>query len=229
MKILVCLPLFFILLVSDSYASAPKVTLVFKKGKVRVVREGKKIKAQKGAKLTVRDEIITGKSGLAIVQIEDKNARQTLKIEKGSRLSLEVVSSDLHQTRLKRGGVFVYLKSKIKNKKKNPKVKLISRSASMGVRGTEFFASYGPEGHRDDFWMCVNEGKVQVVGHKSKDSVIVNEGEGIQISDEQKLEKPKVYEWTKKLNWNSNPNKGSIENKISLDDHYNDLLDQDYD
>ena len=33
----------------------------------------------------------------------------------------------------------------------------------------------------------------------------------------------------KKLNWNSNPNKGSIENKISLDDHYNDLLDQDYD
>lgn len=205
------------------------ISLVHKKGPVAVVSGGKKIKAKKGMPLSVKDEIRTGKNSLAIIHIDTVNARQTLKLDKGSILRLESVTKSQQVSRLKRGGVFLYLKSKLKGKSANPKVILRAKSIAMGVRGTEFFASFGPKGHREDFWMCVNEGKVKVTSKESKKGVTVNEGEGIQITAGKEIEKPKPYEWTKKLNWNADPKKGKTENEVELDGIYNDLLDQDYD
>ena len=42
------------------------------------------------------------------------------------------------------------------------------------------------------------------------------------------LTKPQAYDWTKQLNWNMDPKSGDIEDKVSLDSAYTDLLDQDY-
>lgn len=93
----------------------------------------------------------------------------------------------------------------------------------MGVRGTEFFVSYGTS--NNDTWMCVNEGVVQVDSDKRK-GVNVKAGEGVKVS--KSVSDPKFLPWTKKLNWNFNPKK-DLENKVSIEDAYKDPLNFDYD
>ena len=98
-----------------------------------------------------------------------------------------------------------------------------------GVRGTEFFVAYGRTIETEpDIWLCVNEGSVNVSLFKTGDSVIVNKGEGINIISGRKLTEPVFYPWTKDLNWNTNPDAGSVIATTSLDSAYEDLLDQDY-
>lgn len=229
MKLIKVLFLFCISLFYFSVEAKVSIKLVHKAGTVRVMSSGKKVKTTKGMTLSVADEIMTGKKGLAILHIETGASRQTLKLEKNSRLVLEKITSDVQESRLKRGSVFLYLKSKIKDSKKNPQVILHAKSIAMGVRGTEFFAAFGPKEHKDDFWMCVNEGKVKVTSKGVKNSVLVKEGEGVQITSGKEIEKPRPYEWTKKLNWNADPKKGKLENGVDLKGIYGDILDQDYD
>jgi hypothetical protein len=206
-----------------------KIEVLFAKGDVWIRRGTKKIKAKKRIGLLEKDDIVTGDNSLAVIQIESSTAQQTLKVEPNSRLTLSELADDKQISRLNTGSVFVYLKSKFQDKSRNPKVILKAKSIAMGVRGTEFFASFGPKDHEEDFWMCVNEGKVHVTTKQSKEGVLVNEGEGIQIAAREKLESPRAYKWTKNLNWNNDPNKGDLKNSINLEDHYSDVLDQDYD
>lgn len=205
------------------------VTLSFKKGEVTVERKQKKLKAKNKMILMLKDKIKTGAKSLALIRIKTSNSTQTLKMEENSEIKLSQLSLSKQTTELMRGGTFLYLKSKLREKMKKPQVVLKTKSVSMAVRGTEFFASYGPKGFENDFWMCVNEGQVKVKTKDEKRGVIVNEGEGVQIKKGSSLEKPRPYEWTKKLNWNTNPKKGNIMNSVDLSDFYNDLLDVDYD
>ena len=103
-----------------------------------------------------------------------------------------------------------------------------TKNASFGVRGTEFFISYGKD-RAKDAWMCVNEGLVRVSPKDSKESVDVKAGEGVQVKDKKSVSTPKPLAWTSKLNWNLDSSKGQLENKVNIDDAYTDLLDQDYD
>ena len=96
----------------------------------------------------------------------------------------------------------------------------------MGVRGTEFFASYGSG---KDIWMCVNEGIVSVKSKSENKQTLVNAGEGVVIKKGSGTSKPKPLAWTKKLNWNMDPKVGEVVNKVSIEAAYSDLLDEDYD
>ena len=80
-----------------------------------------------------------------------------------------------------------------------------------------------------DIWLCVNEGTVEVAIVESDESVLVEEGEGINIVGGNRLTKPRFYPWTQKLNWNSDPRAGEVSDRTDLDQAYSDLLDQDYD
>ena len=98
-----------------------------------------------------------------------------------------------------------------------------------GVRGTEFFVAYGRTVDIEpDIWLCVNEGSVDVAIVKTGESVIVNEGEGINILAGNMLTTPEFYTWTEDLNWNTDPDSGSVLDDTNLDSAYSDLLDQDY-
>ena len=105
-----------------------------------------------------------------------------------------------------------------------------TETAVMGVRGTEFFIAYGRKiDEYRDVWVCVNTGSVEVRIPETRESLIVEEGKGINIVGGTNLTTPQRYPWTRKLNWNLDPAAGQVEDRTDLDQAYSDLLDQDYD
>lgn len=227
--------IFFILclfITHEVFASAGQI--LFARGGVYVQKQGKSAKkrVKKGHEVSVGDFVSTDKGSIAVVKLNSGNkikvnAKSAIKIES------EKTKNKPDTVLLRRGSAFVsVLKSKLKSKIKDPvKFQLKTTRAAMGVRGTEFFASFGKvdDNKRKDLWMCVRTGLVEVSTTSSKKKVLVKEGEGVKIEEEKKISDPKPLEWTKELNWNMEAEKGDLENKVKIEEAYTDLLDKDYD
>lgn len=187
------------------------------RGEVSLTSQGKTTKALPGTVVSSGDNIKTGLKSFAIITMDDG---ATFKL--GIKTDLSIPNDN--SINLNSGSLF----SKVSKQKPNQQFKVHTPVAVIGVRGTEFFTSYGQsEDKKSDVWMCVNEGSVEVTSTKSKKSVVVNEGEGVVIPVGQDVTPPKKYAWTKKLNWNLDPAKGEVENKVEI--KYENLLKEDYD
>ncbi|MCP4911776.1 MAG: FecR domain-containing protein [Oligoflexia bacterium] len=191
--------------------------VLFSKGEVffKKSKDSKATSVKKGLSFSDKSIFKTGKGALVVLAL---NSGSKIKVNQNSQLIVSKEASGL----TKGSSFFEILKSKVrKNKKIKYRVK--TKHASMGVRGTQFFVSLG---NKNDSWMCVNEGLVEV---KSKDNktVLVKEGEGVKVA--QTVSDPKPLPWTKRLNWEMVGNEKEIENKVNIEDAYQDLLDQDYD
>jgi hypothetical protein len=204
-------------------AFASQVTIVFMKGDVKSSTS----KVLKKNQLLPEGTVIsTGAKSFAVLKLPQGNK---VKIGEKSELKVSKLAKKTNQqTRLllTKGSSFIkVLKAKLA-KGQRSKLILRTKSISMGVRGTEFFASYGTG---KDVWMCVNEGVVAVRSKKEKKSTFVKAGEGVVVKDGDKTSAPRPLKWTKKLNWNMDPESGTVENNVSIQSAYTDLLDQDYD
>lgn len=202
---------------------ANNATVVFIKGDVK---DSKNKTVKKNQSLAEGTVINTGANSFAVLKLPHGSK---VKVSENSQLKISKLAPKKDgQTRLSlfKGSSFIkVLKSKLVKGQKS-KLVLKTRTTAMGVRGTEFFASYGTG---KDVWMCVNEGVVSVRAKSEKKSTFVKAGEGIVVKGGSKTSKPKPLKWTKKLNWNMDPSSGSVENKVSIESAYTDLLDQDYD
>jgi len=170
--------------------------ILFLKGKASI--NAKIIK--KSAKINYGDTFKTGPKSVAILSIDPGT---TLKLKEGSTVTIEkpkiLKSSIIYTYLLKKGEIFVEA-----YKKKNTNYQVRSKHAVMGVRGTVFFVST-LKGEKANIWMCVNEGAVEVSLDNNPNSVLVKEGEGVQINSPD-LPKVKKYKWTKDLNWKMSGN-----------------------
>lgn len=208
--------IFTLFLISNTHAQTIGKVL-FSKGDVffKKSKDSKAVPAKKGSTFSDKSIFKTGKGSLAVLSL---NSGSKIKVNQNSQIIVSKEAAGL----TKGSSFFEILKSKVrKNKKIKYRVK--TKHASMGVRGTQFFVSLG---NKNDSWMCVNEGLVEV---KSKDNktVLVKEGEGVKVS--KSVSDPKPLPWTKRLNWEMEGNLKEIENKVNIEDAYQDLLDQDYD
>ena len=204
-------------LAATTFAYSGKISYI--QGDVNLNSGGKNVKASKNSEVQAGDTVTTGAQSLTIIDMGDGaqlklNEKSTLKIppkEEGTII-------------LSAGSVF----SKIPKQKLKQQFKIVTPTAVMGVRGTQFFTSYGADAkHPSDLWMCVHEGSVNVTSNLSKKSVLVNEGEGILVPDKSDVTPPQKYSWTKDLNWNFDPGTGSVENKIEIK-YQKSLLKEDY-
>lgn len=187
------------------------------RGEVTLTSQGKTTTAVPGTTVSSGDNIKTGLKSFAIITMDDG---ATFKL--GIKTDLSIPNDN--SVNLNAGSLF----SKVSKQKPNQQFKVRTPAAVIGVRGTEFFTSYGQsEDKKSDVWMCVNEGSVEVTSTKGKKAVVVNEGEGVVIPVGQEVTPPKKYAWTKKLNWNLDPAKGEVENNIEI--KYENLLKEDYD
>jgi len=181
-------------------------------------------KAQKSATVNLGDTLRTNEQSILIVKLDTGT---TLKINENSELKVTELNLKANKTliHLIKGSSFF---------KKDPnqlgKLNITTNVASLGVRGTEFFVSYGLE-KADHVFMCVKTGSVYVSSksEQEKDGKIVNAGEGVQVSSLSKISDPRFLPWTKNLNWNLDPKSKSLENKVKIDESYGDPLRQDYD
>lgn len=213
-------------MLSTAYSN---VVLLYSKGSV-MNKKNKILK--KGAILSVGDTISTGKNSLAIIKIDNQ---ATLKLIDNSSVVIEKVQKSKKSSTdifLKAGSLFSKVLKKYDG---NEHYKVRTKNIVMGVRGTEFFASHGmamdhkhgDQKNMSDFWMCVNEGIVKIKSKKNEYSV--KEGEGVFVKMGTNVTTPKEYAWTKKLNWNTDPENGKLDSSDALKELYKDVLDADYD
>lgn len=193
-------------------------------GQVSIVRQKKTMSAAKGSKLVDGDRVVTGKDSLALIYLYESSDH---KLGPDS----ELVIRDT-----KKRGILELIKGSIFSRV-NPKsfkgktpLRIKTKAAVSGVRGTEFFVSYGPDKKPDDTWVCVHEGMVEVSSVKGDSKQLVPAGKGVSVTfGDAKVSKPEALAWTQKLNWNFDAKKGSIKNSVDINDAYPDLLDVEYD
>jgi ferric-dicitrate binding protein FerR (iron transport regulator) len=195
--------------------------VVYAEGEVSVIRGGATVKAAVGSALGEGDLLRTGADGLAILAI---GAGVEVKLKERTTLAMDSLGDRISVT-LRSGAAF----SKVVRKLVGG-YELRAAGTVAGVRGTEFFVAYGRTIDAEpDVWLCVNEGSVDVALPAVGASVVVEEGEGINILGSGRLTAPRRYPWTRKLNWNTDPSAGDVVDRTSIDAAYGDLLDQDYD
>ncbi len=211
------LTVFILFLSTQTFAYSGKITYI--QGEVNVISNGQTKKAEKNTVVSDGDSLKTGSQSLVILVMDD-NAQ--LKLNENSDLTIPLKQENA--VALNSGSVF----SKIPKQKLKQQFKVITPTAVMGVRGTQFFTAFGTDDERaTDLWMCVEEGSVDVTTSNTKKSVVVNAGQGILVTDKKGLTAPKKYAWTKKLNWNLDPTSGDVENKLKLN-YKKSLLKEDY-
>lgn len=210
--------LIWILLLFPVYCLAD-VKLAYIGGTVTVVVAGKSSAGVQGQILGTGAKVKTGADSVAILALDGGSH---LKMNADSELTLDQVGAVGSQSvSLQSGGVFSDVA-----KQKAKHFSIHTASATMGVRGTRFFTSYG---NGQDVWMCVEDGEVAVESKVQKDPVLVEKGQGVFIPQGKKVTDPKPYAWTKGLNWNMDPGQGDVKDHSSIESGYKDLTNQNYD
>ncbi|AZZ35325.1 hypothetical protein CIK05_00405 [Bdellovibrio sp. qaytius] len=210
--------LFILLIVFPLLTHAYSGKINHVRGDVTITSQGKTTKAQTDSILNSGDVLKTAAKAVVLLTMEDA---VVLKLNEKSELAIP--EKETHVVNLNSGSIF----SKVEKNTKR-QFKINTPSVVIGVRGTQFFTSYGQsESKKSDVWMCVNEGSVEVTSTAGKKQVIVNQGEGVVIPAGKDVTAPKKYAWTKKLNWNLDPNAGEIVNDVQI--KYDNLLKEDYD
>jgi len=190
--------------------SAHPYTIVYKKGDVKIVRQGKE---HPGDKVQSGDKILVAANSLAIL----KSNRETLKLTQDTDIVVKEFSSKEGPTLLEmaKGGIIA------KVNKKSFSVR--TKTAAMGVRGTQFFAS--DDG--TDLWMCVQEGEVTLKDSRGRNQD-VPAGKGVFVKSG-KSGAARAFEWTKKINWDMESKEGALPEGMKIEANYQELLDHNYD
>lgn len=171
--------------------------LVFMKGNVSFRLQGSKNykKMKKGAVVKTGDVIKTGSDGLAII----KNDLMTIKLTKNSLLKLNFRSNGRVSARVTRGGaIFKVMKNKLSKKDDLYRLKVRTKSASVGVRGTTFMVY---NGEQKNSMTMVKEGIVDFQGYGSNFAVAVNSDKTAMTNQEKKNLKPRNLGLAQKVNW----------------------------
>lgn len=215
--------LFVGIFVCEVATAEPLGSLVALKGDVFVKLGGKKVKAVQGHSIENGAIVSTGNKSFALIEL---NSGDKLKLGGRSRMRIQPPRG-VSGLELAIGSVVALVK---KDSAHKGQFKVKTKSAVAGVRGTQFFASYGTKGKADDIWLCVNQGEVEVQSTENKDQrVLVKAGEGISVRKDQGVSQPKPLAWTKNLNWEMDPSSSNLENTVNIEDAYSDVLDEDYD
>jgi ferric-dicitrate binding protein FerR (iron transport regulator) len=212
---------FFNTILTGSFLYALEGQLSYYSGTVSVQRGGKILIAEIDMPIYEGDIIKTSADTTAIISIKDG---VDIKLRENTTLDMEDLSENM-EVNLISGSIFSRIVKKFLNT-----YSVGAGTVLAGVRGTEFFIAYGKTIDKTpDVWLCVNDGSVEISVEGAGEKALVKEGEGINIIGGIRITDPKKYRWTKKLNWNTDPDTGSVIDNTDLNKAYSDLLDQDYD
>jgi ferric-dicitrate binding protein FerR (iron transport regulator) len=215
--ILICL-LLSCLLPAALFALSGQV--VYTEGDVSIRNGSQTHDAVLGEPLNPGDVISTGAQSLAVIDLANST---TLKLRPKTTLAIDSIGESTIVA-LNAGGVFIHVLKKLTGQ-----FSVRASTTVAGVRGTEFFMAYGRTiDALPDVWLCVNSGAVDVSLPQTGQNVVVKEGFGINIVAGAKLTTPRDYPWTRRLNWNMDSARGTVEDTTNLDVAYSDLLNQDY-
>lgn len=199
--------LVFFLYISNAFGSAK---IMFSKGDSNLLRNEETLKVTKGMKVFNGDVIVTGESGLVII----KSKASTYKVSKNSHLKLDLRVKEIINSNIIYGSVVVEFMKKNLKKSKGKTLKITTRSASFGVRGTKFF-TYVDAKNKNSV-LSVEHGKVAFQGTRSKKERLVGKNKSSMTNVNNKDLKQRKFGFEKNINWNLSDEKGSLKHKKGL-------------
>lgn len=201
---------------------ADKGHVVFVSGKVEVENKGRWVQARLDMMIEEASRIRTGKNGLIILRLGDG---AIIKLKASSQIILSKLDNHI-LIDVESGAIF----SRLQKLRADQSYKIRAQTFVAAVRGTEFFFTYGRRKKEGaDYWLCVNEGIVNVTESEKASNADVQAGEGVHAPIGKKIDRPRHYEWTKKLNWNMDAARGPVDDKVDISDAYGELLKRTYD
>jgi hypothetical protein len=209
-KILKQLFIIFVFLTSSIVYSQELVGVcLFVKGNAFVKNEKTKLELKKGMKIYPGNSILLDHGSLSII----KFPMQTMKILENTEISVDSLKTDDSKFKLTIGGIIVeQTKQKLKNLNNDSALKIKTPSASLGVRGTTFFAFAGT---KKQTVMSVENGSVYFKGKSSDREVPVELNTSIMTNESDKNIRPRSFGFENDINFNLDPVK-DVEVKASL-------------
>ncbi len=144
--------IFLFLLFTSSFLFSSEFTkgkIIYYDGEIEIQRNNKILETDDigiGFEIEEYDLIATGADGYAEIQVDSSvSDRVLIKIENNSSFYFQIKKQDEKTNfimRLLSGNIFIKVNKMFSNSSMN----VLSRSATLGVRGTEFFVTTSPEG-----------------------------------------------------------------------------------
>lgn len=176
--------------------------VVYRKGDVKMTRGGEEPrKILKGDFLIAKDLVQTSSQAIVILGFGE-NYQSRMKIGPNSQIELEGQVMDEDDQNEEKTFFFVKVGNILinyinKDKQKN-KLKVRSRTASMAVRGTEFFAHVTPDGQT---LVAVREGVVLAKHNDKVAGIPLTSEEGVVFTKDGGSGKLNPPSWYKEINW----------------------------
>ncbi len=195
---------------------AQDVNVLSLKGAVTAGVKGELKPLKLGSRVADGQTVKTGPGALVILRYPDESR---IKLKENTELVVRApaIIKEPRGVDLVVGAVFALVR-----KGQDGKFLVKTPVAVAGVRGTQFFTSYDK-----NVWMCVEEGEVEMTELNHPAPVVVSAGMGIVVEKGKVIAPPKKYAWTKKLNWNMDPDKGDVTDKTVIEEY--DPLKKNYD
>lgn len=185
----------------SAFSAEEKTQVIFVKGLVEL-NDGKNgfVQIEKGEEIFEGDELKTDKNSYAVLRLNDNSV---IKVEPESSFIIEKFapivenkSFGVTETILKKGRAFF----QVPNQDKQEVLKIKTSDVSFAVRGTNFLV----DTEKEDVWLGVKEGEVEVVDPRDKNKKeVVLPGEGMKVEKGRKFTKPKRYSWLQKVRFNN--------------------------
>lgn len=177
----------------------------FVRGGVYLEDNYSEVPLQKGDKIDEGDTVVTAENSLVIIRLSDGSK---LKINQNSKMTFEQIIARIDKESVGQTSLVMQAGSAIfdvKNKRKEPKLEVKTKTVAMGVRGTRFFAGFDPSINQT--WTSVNRGEIEIYdpeNRKTKADVI--EAGRSMLVDNREFSRPAQYEWQQQIDFDVNNN-----------------------
>jgi len=185
----------------SSAAASSLYKVIYKKGNVQMTRADETRKIFKGDFLIAKDLVETGSKSMVILGFGE-GYMSRLKLGEASKLSLDGLEQDPDDKfedktyfSLKSGNILVNYLNKKKDKNR---LKVRTKTAAMGVRGTEFFIHTTEDGQT---LVAVRSGVVLARHRDKKIGIPLTAEEGVVFTESGSSAKLNPPEWYKEINW----------------------------
>ncbi len=198
-------------LTAPAFSGNQLYKVIFKKGDVEMTRSGETRKIFKGDFLIAKDLLKTKNKSMVILGFGEGYVSR-LKLGESSELNIDGIAQDPDDKfeeksyfSLNVGNILVNYLNKKKDKNR---LKVKTKTASMGVRGTEFFIHATQDGQT---LVAVKSGVV-LAKHKDKNiGIPLTSKEGVVFNEDGSSAKLNPPSWYKEINWDVNSSGKKLE------------------